>query len=131
MTKCPICGYENPKENTTCTYCGSSLFNERSNNNPFDKPRNMAVSIILAIFLPGISYFYLKQWYKGLYLILLFPILMFVYPFVGGMYISIYPISISLITGLLLITYLLLYLLQIYDIIQQTKILNNVYFGIQ
>ncbi|OED30534.1 hypothetical protein [Methanosphaera sp. WGK6] len=120
MIRCPNCDFENYDKTKYCVDCGKNLTNIKQTNT-----FKLRVSLILAIILPGISYFYLKQIYKGLMFLMLFPLLFFNFLFIGGEYMICYPISINLITLFLEIIFVILYLFQIYDIIKITKKANN------
>lgn len=109
--KCQLCGYENPDENDICRFCGSIL---SQNHNKTSK--SMKLAMILSLIFPGFSYFYLKQWHKGILFFLLIPIFFILYALISLCYNMICYIDASFVALLLLITYFLLYVLQVYDI---------------
>ncbi|WP_455644978.1 hypothetical protein [Methanosphaera sp.] len=120
MIRCPKCDFENYDKTEYCVNCGKNLTNIEQTHT-----FKLSISLILAIILPGISYFYLKQTYKGLMFFALFPLLLINFAFIGGEYTICYPISVKMIISLLKIVLVMLYLFQIYDIIKITKKVNT------
>ncbi len=121
MIKCPVCGYEN-KNNNVCVNCEFNLKSHSETNEKYGS-RNIILSIILSMFLPGISYFYLRQWYRGFLFILLYPVLLFNFSMVGALYDSIFTLEFTSIV--LLTLYILMYIIQIIDVIKITQQLNK------
>ncbi len=120
MAKCPICSQENSDYNTFCLNCGFRL----NTTNRKRKSKSHEASLILSIFLPGISYFYLEQWYRGL----LFFVSIFGFFFATSifaiLYDGIYNLDDLVITYMLIVFYAGLYIYQIYDIHRITKLIN-------
>lgn len=121
MNICPICGCENSDENINCSACGSKLVSVSSDSEytKLIQSKNSNLAIILSVILPGFSYFYLKQWYKGILFFLLFPLLFVFYSLIYAFYRQIGPLKVDYVALLLMITYFVLYVLQIIDIIKQ------------
>lgn len=122
MVKCSTCDFENPDDNTYCIRCGSKIIKHEKTSADV---KTLEVSIILAIFLPGISYFYLKQWRRGILFFLVFPIMLFNFAFIAGFYTMTYTLDVFIITVLLIISFSVLYLVQIYDVVKITKLINR------
>ncbi len=136
MLRCSNCGFKNDENCKYCQNCGLSLIkdntenldrNDVKNNKDKFKQKNkkIEISALLAIFLPGISYFYLEQWYRGILFFLFFPILFFYMAIKAAVYTMVYPISINETAYIIVIISLIVYVIQIYDIIQLTRKINN------
>ena len=118
MTKCPHCGCENDINNVICLNCGSYLEISTIKN------KNVGLSLFLAAVLPGIAYFYLEQYYRGiLYFSLLFSVIFSLALFTAfyGPNRIIEEIYINSVFS----SFICLYILQIYDVIKRTKLIND------
>ena len=85
----------------------------------------MVISILLAIFLPGISYFYIEQWYSGILFLLLIPLIFISYAVIAAFYSTTYNISSEIGVYLVVLTWFVLYIFQIYKVIKLTKLINQ------
>ncbi len=120
MSKCPICSQENSEYNTYCLNCGFKLNNKVKNK----KSKSYETSLILSIVLPGISYFYLEQWYRGFLFYVVCGAFFFVSAVFSVLYDIIYPFDTEIIAIMIIVFYILCYLYQIYDVHRLTKLIN-------
>ena len=128
MKKCLKCGSNIEDESRFCQYCGYELtadFNEFPNI--ICKEKRMEISLLLAIFLPGISYFYLGLFKRGILYLLSFMILFLVLAIKSGFYTNISQINTQVLAILYIIVGLCIYVYQIIDVIEKTKMINNKY----
>ena len=127
MIKCPRCGFHNQNNDKYCIYCGFKLISNLDNasDKTVIKQKNMVISILLAIFLPGISYFYIEQWYSGILFLLLIPLIFISYSVIAAFYSTTYNISSEIGVYLVMLTWLVLYIFQIYKVIKLTKLINQ------
>jgi len=128
MKKCLKCGSNVEDENRFCQYCGYELTDDINGfPNIICKEKRMEISVLLAIFLPGISYFYLGLFKRGILYLLSFMILFLVLAIKSGFYTNIAQINTQILAIVYIIVCLCIYAYQIMDVVEKTKMINNKY----
>lgn len=124
MVKCLNCGETSENDANYCSYCGSNITSD-INYNISRKQKNQDVSLLLAIILPGISYFYLGLWKRGILYYSSFILIFIVVAVKAGFYNNIELINTQVLLLTILIFFLLVYVYQIFDVVRKTMMINN------
>lgn len=126
MMQCLKCGSNIEDQSNFCPYCGCNLTTNMQESSYFViKHKSREVSLLLALFLPGFSYFYLGLFKRGILYFLSFVIILFILPIKAGFYGNIVMVNSQVLLVILSIFSLCIYLYQIYDVIQKTKYINS------
>lgn len=128
MVRCLRCATECADHIRYCPICGNDL---TSNNSHIQKTyqrksKRLEVALLLSIFLPGISYFYLELWYRGVLFYLSYILFFLVLGIKSGFYYTYnHTLNADYISMLILIVYFLVYVFQVIDIIRRTNMINE------
>lgn len=114
--KCKICGVENPDGAIKCFNCNNLLEKRRH--------KNVTISAILAIVLPGFGYLYFHQWYRAITFYLIIP-LIFINSIITTVLFPALEVLVGHLVTVVMIIYVVLYILQIIDSVKVCQLINQ------
>ncbi|MBQ6443362.1 MAG: hypothetical protein IJJ11_01635 [Methanosphaera sp.] len=130
MIRCLRCATNCDDDLKYCPNCGNNLMTNNSANNIQSnyqiKNKRLEIALLLSIFLPGISYFYLELWYRGILFYLSYVLFFIILGIKSGFYYTYgNTLNVNHISMLILFIYLLVYVFQVIDVIKRTNMINN------
>lgn len=130
MIRCLRCGTNCDDNLRYCPNCGNDLtasgFAGDIQSDYHRKNKRLEIALLLSIFLPGISYFYLELWYRGILFYLSYVLFFLILGIKSGFYYTYgNNLNVDYISMLILFIYLLVYVFQVIDVIKRTNMINN------
>ncbi|MDO5825830.1 MAG: zinc ribbon domain-containing protein [Methanosphaera sp.] len=130
MHRCLRCSTQCDDNVRYCPNCGSNLaiddMKSTVQRQYRTKIKRLEIALLLSIFLPGISYFYLELWYRGVLFYLSYVIFFLVLGLKSGLYQSYaHNVNSTHIAMLIIAIYFLIYVFQVIDVIKRTNMINE------
>lgn len=130
MIRCLRCSTDCDDNLSYCPNCGNNLMTNNLTNviqeNYHVKNKRLEIALLLSIFLPGISYFYLELWYRGVLFYLSYILFFLILGIKSGFYYTYgNNLNVNYISMLILGIYLLVYIFQVIDVIKRTNMINE------